>query len=261
MIGQGLAKGAGAIGNIFRSPAAKQGLDDIVGLAGKGASTVGSAAKSAGQAAIKAAPGAAKATAQGAGTLAKGVGKSIANNPGKYAIAGAGGYGYSQLPSMDDVNAAIANAGDAITSAPGDIAAALGDKLSGLVPNLDQIGQVAAKYALPVGLVIAAIWGGSKLIGSLFGDDEKESADTVDLSPKGKGDEMKQKNEIPLDEFVKSLYDYTSNTFPKGETAVLTQVQKQYGDSAVDEAQAVMQELVTGQDREMARIQQLAGVR
>lgn len=267
MIGQGLAKGAGAIGNVFRSPAARQGLDDIAGLASRGAGAVGNAAKSAGQAAIKAAPGAARATAQGAGTLAKGVGRSVANNPGKYAIGGAGAYGYSQLPSMDDVNTAIANAGDAITSAPGDIAAALGDKLSSMVPNLDQIGQVAAKYALPVGLVIAAIWGGSKLLGKLFGGDEKESmeasddATTIDLSPKGKGDEMKQKNEIPLDEFVKSLYDYTSNTFPKGETAVLTQVQKQYGDRAVDEAQAVMQQLVHGQDEEMARIQQLAGLR
>ena len=264
MIGQGLARGAGAIGNVFRSPAARQGLDDIVGLAGKGAGAVGNAAKSAGQAAVQAAPGAARATAQGAGTLAKGVGRSVANNPGKYAIAGGGAYGYSQLPSMDDVQGAIANAGDAITNAPGDIAAALGDKLSAMVPNLDQIGQVAAKYALPVGLVIAAIWGGSKLIGALFGSDEKEStesSDTIDLSPKGKGDEMKQKNEIPLDEFVKSLYDYTSNSFPKGETAVLTQVQKQYGDRAVDEAQAVMQQLVHGQDEEMARIQQLAGVR
>jgi len=259
--GQAIGKGAGAIGGMFRNPAAKQGLDDIIGLAGKGAGAVGNAAKSAGQAAVKAAPGAAKATAQGAGTLAKGVGRSVANNPGKYAIGGAGAYGYSQLPSMDDVQGAIANAGDAITNAPGDIASALGDKLSAMVPNLDQIGQVAAKYALPVGLVIAAIWGGSKLIGKLFGGDENESADTVDLSPKGKGDEMKQKNEIPLDEFVKSLYDYTSNSFPKGETAVLTQVQKQYGDRAVDEAQAVMQQLVHGQDEEMARIQQLAGVR
>ena len=120
-----------------------------------------------------------------------------------------------------------------------------------LPPEMHQIWAVG----------IAAIWGGSKLLGKLFGGDEKESADTVDLSPKGKGDEMKQKNEIPLDEFVKSLYDYTSNSFPKGETAVLTQVQKQYGDRAVDEAQAVMQQLVHGQDEEMARIQQLAGVR
>ena len=81
------------------------------------------------------------------------------------------------------------------------------------------------------------------------------------MSPKGAHDEMKQKNEVPLDEFVKSMYDYTQNAFPKGETAVLTSVQKEYGDEAVDEAGQVIQELLAGRDREMARIQQLAGVR
>jgi len=86
-------------------------------------------------------------------------------------------------------------------------------------------------------------------------------ADTIDISPQGQGDELKAKNEIPLDEFIKSLYDYTTNSFPKGETAVLTQVQKQYGDEAIDEAQQVMSELLQGQDREMAQIQQLAGLR
>ena len=91
----------------------------------------------------------------------------------------------------------------------------------------------------------------------MFGED----ADTIDISPKGNGDELKQKNEIPLEEFVKSMYDYTTNGFPKGETAVLTAVQKQYGDESVDEAQALMAELLQGQDREMARVQQLAGLR
>ena len=41
----------------------------------------------------------------------------------------------------------------------------------------------------------------------------------------------------------------------KGETAVLTAVQKQYGDEMVDEAQAVMADLLRLQDTEMARIQ------
>lgn len=86
-------------------------------------------------------------------------------------------------------------------------------------------------------------------------------ADTIDISPQGQGDELKAKNEVPLEEFVKSLYDYTTNSFPKGETAVLTQVQKQYGDEAIDEAQQVMSELLQGQDGEMAQIQQLAGLR
>ena len=60
---------------------------------------------------------------------------------------------------------------------------------------------------------------------------------------------------------MKSMYDYTQNSFPKGETAVLTAVQKQYGEGSVEDAAVVMNELLAGQDREMARIQQLAGLR
>ena len=90
---------------------------------------------------------------------------------------------------------------------------------------------------------------------------DSKDATTIDISPKGNGDELKQKNEIPLDEFIKSMYDYTTNGFPKGETAVLTAVQKQYGDEMVDEAQAVMADLLRLKDAEMARIQSLAGLR
>ena len=91
--------------------------------------------------------------------------------------------------------------------------------------------------------------------------DENDDPKVIDLSPKGKGDEMKQKNDVPIEEFVKSMYDYTRNAFPKGETAVLTSVQKEYGDEAVGQAQQIIAELLTGRDEEMARIQQLAGVR
>lgn len=95
----------------------------------------------------------------------------------------------------------------------------------------------------------------------LLADADSKDATTIDISPKGNGDELKQKNEIPLDEFIKSMYDYTTNGFPKGETAVLTAVQKQYGDEMVDEAQAVMADLLRLKDAEMARIQSLAGLR
>jgi hypothetical protein len=98
-----------------------------------------------------------------------------------------------------------------------------------------------------------------KILGELGKQDD--DATTIDISPKGPGDELKQKNEIPLEEFIKSMYDYTSNAFPKGETAVLTAVQKQYGDEMVDEAQVVMKDLLRLEDAEMARIQSLAGLR
>ena len=119
---------------------------------------------------------------------------------------------------------------------------------------------------MPAAVVVALLLGGYKVYKMMFGDDERAREDdadatTIDISPKGNGDELKQKNEIPLEEFIKSLYDYTTNSFPKGETAVLTAVQKQYGDESVDEAQALMAELLQGQDSEMARVQQLAGLR
>ena len=136
------------------------------------------------------------------------------------------------------------------------------EELMDLIPGIDEatakmIADVAKRYALPVMLILIAIYGGFKLLGRMFGED----ADTVDISPKGNGDELKQKNEVPLEEFIKSMYDYTTNGFPKGETAVLTAVQKQYGEEKIGDAQAVITELLKGQDREMARVQQLAGLR
>ena len=65
---------------------------------------------------------------------------------------------------------------------------------------------------------------------------------------------------VELEEFIKSLYDYTSNTFPKGETAVLTAVEKKYGESSMRPAAEMMKALVSGQDQEMERIKKLAGV-
>ena len=132
------------------------------------------------------------------------------------------------------------------------------------IPDLSKVASMAKQYAIPGAIVVALLLGGYKIFQMIFGDDKREDdndATTIDISPQGNGDELKQKNEIPLDEFIKGMYDYTSNAFPKGETAVLTAVQKQYGDEMVDEAQAVMTDLLRLQDTEMARIQALAGLR
>ena len=131
------------------------------------------------------------------------------------------------------------------------------------MPNLDGLATIAKQYALPAAVVGALALGGVAAYKKLFGDKEQEGddKDTVDLSPQGQGDELKGPQETPLDEFVKSMYDYTQNAFPKGETAVLTSVQKKYGDKAVPEAGKMIDELLAGQDSEMARIQALAGLR
>ena len=199
-----------------------------------------------------------KKAADGAGKVAKGTGSVIKNNPKTAIGVGAGAY-------------AVDKVGDGVDAIK-DYANKLADKIPDVddikammpsLPNAGEIANIAKQYALPAAAVLGVLYLGYKGISAMFGDDEKESDDakTVDLSPGGKGDEMKQKNEIPIDEFVKSMYDYTQNSFPKGETAVLTAVQKQYGETAVDDAAAVMNELLTGQDSEMARIQQLAGLR
>jgi len=53
---------------------------------------------------------------------------------------------------------------------------------------------------------------------------------------------------------VKSFFDYTSNQFPKGETAVLTSVEKKFGDNAVATAQETIQNLMANKDPEIAKI-------
>ena len=93
----------------------------------------------------------------------------------------------------------------------------------------------------------------------LKGDEYVKMSKEFQASKKKEGDETEEP-EIDLEEFVKSLYDYTSNSFPKGETAVLTAVEKKYGDNAMKPAAEMMKELVTGQDQEMERIKKLAGV-
>ena len=242
---------------------ARQGLDDIARAATSGARTAAQGARTAAQAAAPAVGQAARTTGQaigkGAAATAGAVGRNVVQPAAKAAgaVGAIGGGAYlagDQL--MSAAGDAISAAGDKIVTSAGDLTSALGDRLAGMVPNIGEIGAMAAKYALPVGLVIAAIFGGSKLLGYLFGGkDEKEGIE----------DKMNKRseksNDVPLEEYVKSMYDYTNYRFPKGETAVLTQVQKQYGDHAVDEAQSVMSQLVSGQDEEMARIQQLAGVR
>jgi len=169
-------------------------------------------------------------------------------------------------------NDAIDTAQDAIKNTAGkvaDTADELKDMAAGALdglPNLDKVVAMGKQYALPAAVVVALLLGGYKVFKMMFGDEDPArendaDAKTIDISPKGNGDELKQKNEIPLDEFIKSLYDYTTNSFPKGETSVLTSVQKQYGDEMVDEAQAIMSELLQGQEAEMAKIQKLAGLR
>ena len=211
---------------------------------------------------LPAAGAALRFAAPAAGRLAMKGGKSVLNwmgrNKGTTAAIGGGAYVGKQAKDAVDAGKEFIN----------DIKDKIPDvedlkKLLPGMPNLDGLATIAKQYALPAAVVGALALGGVAAYKKLFGDKEQEGddQDTVDLSPQGQGDELKGPQETPLDEFVKSMYDYTQNAFPKGETAVLTSVQKKYGDKAVPEAGKMIDELLAGQDSEMARIQALAGLR
>lgn len=114
------------------------------------------------------------------------------------------------------------------------------------------------------GLQVEDFWSAEELMAEKGADD-----DTMDvkidkdgaLSKADAPDKLHDKEEeLPLDEFIKGHFDYTTNQFPKGETAVMTAVEKKYGDEAMRDAMTIMKELVTNQDEEMARIKTLAGL-
>ena len=207
--------------------------------------------------------GVAAANPQDTIDLAKGAGDVV--GAGVDAVKGAGELVGKANDAVDKAGEVIKNAGTKVANTADELKDMAAGALDN-IPNLDKVVAMGKQYALPAAAVVALLLGGYKVFQMMFGDDDKArendaDATTVDISPKGNGDELKQKNEIPLEEFIKSYYDYTTNGFPKGETAVLTAVQKQYGDEMVDEAQEVMAQLLKGQEEEMARIQQLAGLR
>jgi len=85
------------------------------------------------------------------------------------------------------------------------------------------------------------------------GDPEKyqamkkdEGDDTIDvkMTPDGgieKADKKEQKT--PLGEFILSYYDRETGEFPKGETAVLTMVEKDYGEQFIEPAKAFIEQV------------------
>jgi len=89
-------------------------------------------------------------------------------------------------------------------------------------------------------------------------EDFEMDADKLRSKFENKKEDLHKASE-KVEEFVKSFYDYTTNKFPKGETAVITAVQKQFGDSAAKTAIETIKTLQNGKDMEIERIKQLAG--
>jgi hypothetical protein len=67
-------------------------------------------------------------------------------------------------------------------------------------------------------------------------EDEFEASLDDILGQFGRPKAEPQKPEVPLSEFILSLYDRETGEWPKGETAVLTAVEKDYGEHFIDPA-------------------------
>lgn len=99
-----------------------------------------------------------------------------------------------------------------------------------------------------------------------------EDNDTIDvkMTPDGgieKADAAEKKT--PIGEFILSYFDRETGEFPKGETAVLTMIEKDYGEEYIEPAKKFIEQVyqVTEQFREpsispeMERMRELAGLR
>ena len=105
-------------------------------------------------------------------------------------------------------------------------------------------------------------------------EDTDEDDDTMDVKINSKGQLMKSDTPDDMDgeeqdtrtagekleELVKSYYDYTTNNFPKGEQAVVTACEKEFGENSVPVAEKMIARLMQGKDGEMERIKSLAGI-
>ncbi len=113
--------------------------------------------------------------------------------------------------------------------------------------------------------------------------DKKEDDDTMDVKINDKGQLSKddgteeKEQKTPLGEFILSYFDRDNGTFPKGETAVLTMIEKDYGEKFIDPAKKFIEQIQAKFDEhqmhtepqqmeepktsEYDRIRELAGLR
>jgi len=81
-------------------------------------------------------------------------------------------------------------------------------------------------------------WKGYKQIGMK----EKNGKEVPNCVPENEEARPKEK-QIPISEFILSLFDRENGQFPKGETAVLTAVEKDYGEQYINPAKAFIERI------------------
>ena len=70
----------------------------------------------------------------------------------------------------------------------------------------------------------------------------KKKGDKID-GPDGDKITIEKDEKTPLGEFILSYFDYTTGNFPKGETAILTMVEKDYGEHFIEPAKQFLEKI------------------
>jgi hypothetical protein len=158
--GQAAAGAAGqAAAGVARSAASQTARE----LAGKAASGIAGAAGAAGRVAVGA-----------AGKAASGIAGAAVKNAPKLMTAGLLWDAYNSIKSS------IGDAAKTVFNKLDDAA----DYLKSAIPNLDkstmlELAEMAVKYSLPIGIVLAVLYGGKKLIDKLLECDQGPSPNPV----------------------------------------------------------------------------------
>lgn len=79
--------------------------------------------------------------------------------------------------------------------------------------------------------------------GDIDSDDYMAAKDKAIKKAMGKDDEELEEQKIPVSEFILSLFDREQGTFPKGETAVLTAIEKDYGEQYIEPAKQFIERI------------------
>ena len=84
--------------------------------------------------------------------------------------------------------------------------------------------------------------------------DGKKKGDKIH-GPDGDEITLEKEQKTPLGEFILSYFDRDNGVFPKGETAVLTMIEKDYGEQFIDPAKAFIEQITAKFDEFQMRTQ------
>ena len=155
----------------FLAPALAAGARALLPLLSRAGPALGRMASTAGRAGAEVAGKAATGVGKGAVELGKSAVQSTAQNAGKVGL-GAGIYsiadeiGKSIPQGLNKVYTDATQATSALTSI-------LGNALDG--KTIGELGMAAAKYAIPLGILLAALYGGKKIIDQVMSEGEDDS--------------------------------------------------------------------------------------